>query len=47
MPDGGLRNTVVIMTSNLGSHLFREAEEPKRLRAQIMETLRSRCGRSS
>jgi ATP-dependent Clp protease ATP-binding subunit ClpB len=34
------RNTVVIMTSNLGSHLFREAEEPKRLRAQIMETLR-------
>ncbi len=34
------RNTVVIMTSNLGSHLFREEEEPKRLRAQIMETLR-------
>ena len=34
------RNTVVIMTSNLGGHLFREEEEPKRLRAQIMETLR-------
>jgi ATP-dependent Clp protease ATP-binding subunit ClpB len=34
------RNTVVIMTSNLGSHLFREEEDPKRLRAQIMETLR-------
>src|SRR5881409_605998 len=34
------RNTVVIMTSNLGSHLFREEEEPKRLRARIMETLR-------
>ncbi|HEV8533276.1 MAG TPA: ATP-dependent chaperone ClpB [Methylomirabilota bacterium] len=34
------RNTVVIMTSNLGSHLFREEEEPKRVRAQIMETLR-------
>jgi ATP-dependent Clp protease ATP-binding subunit ClpB len=34
------RNTVVIMTSNLGSHLFREEEEPKRLRAKIMETLR-------
>jgi ATP-dependent Clp protease ATP-binding subunit ClpB len=34
------RNTVVIMTSNLGGHLFREEEDPKRLRAQIMETLR-------
>ncbi len=34
------RNTVVIMTSNLGSHLFREEEEPRRLRAQVMETLR-------
>jgi ATP-dependent Clp protease ATP-binding subunit ClpB len=34
------RNTVVIMTSNLGGHLFREEEDPRRLRAQIMETLR-------
>ncbi|PWU25462.1 MAG: ATP-dependent chaperone ClpB [Candidatus Rokuibacteriota bacterium] len=34
------RNTVVIMTSNLGSHLFREAEKPERLHALIMETLR-------
>jgi ATP-dependent Clp protease ATP-binding subunit ClpB len=34
------RNTVVIMTSNLGSHLFREEQDPKRLRAEIMETLR-------
>jgi ATP-dependent Clp protease ATP-binding subunit ClpB len=34
------RNTVVIMTSNLGSHLFREEQDPERLRAEIMETLR-------
>jgi len=34
------RNTVVIMTSNLGSHLFREEQDPQRLRAEIMETLR-------
>jgi ATP-dependent Clp protease ATP-binding subunit ClpB len=34
------RNTVVIMTSNLGSHLFRAEQDPKRLRAEIMETLR-------
>src|SRR5438046_2052866 len=33
------RNTVVIMTSNLGSHLFREEEEPKRLRAEVMDLL--------
>ena len=34
------RNTVVIMTSNLGSHLFREEQDPKRLRAEVMELLR-------
>ncbi len=34
------RNTVVIMTSNLGSHLFREGEKPERLRQLMLETLR-------
>src|SRR5262245_28434683 len=34
------RNTVVIMTSNLGSHLFREEEKPERLRQLVLETLR-------
>jgi ATP-dependent Clp protease ATP-binding subunit ClpB len=34
------RNTVVIMTSNLGSHLFREEQDPKRLRAEVMDVLR-------
>ncbi|HTY77095.1 MAG TPA: AAA family ATPase, partial [Candidatus Bathyarchaeia archaeon] len=34
------RNTVVIMTSNLGSHLFVGEEDPKRLRAEIMTLLR-------
>jgi ATP-dependent Clp protease ATP-binding subunit ClpB len=34
------RNTVVIMTSNLGSHLFREDEKPERLRSLMLETLR-------
>src|SRR3984893_3672383 len=34
------RNTVVIMTSNLGSHLFAEEQEPKRLRKEIMDVLR-------
>ncbi len=34
------RNTVVIMTSNLGSHLFREDEKPERLRQLMLETLR-------
>ncbi len=33
------RNTVVIMTSNLGSHLFREEQDPKRLRAEVMDLL--------
>src|SRR5262250_3032940 len=34
------RNTVVIMTSNLGSHLFREDEKPERVRQLVLETLR-------
>src|SRR5216684_2891946 len=34
------RNTVVIMTSNLGSQFFREEKDPARLRAQIMEMLK-------
>jgi ATP-dependent Clp protease ATP-binding subunit ClpB len=34
------RNTVVIMTSNLGSHLFREEQDPTRLRTEVMEVLR-------
>ena len=34
------RNTVVIMTSNLGSHLFREGEKPERVRPLVLETLR-------
>ncbi|HYX75845.1 MAG TPA: AAA family ATPase, partial [Gaiellaceae bacterium] len=34
------RNTVVIMTSNLGSHLFAEEQDPKRLRREIMDVLK-------
>jgi ATP-dependent Clp protease ATP-binding subunit ClpB len=34
------RNTVVIMTSNLGSHLFREDDKPERVRSLVLETLR-------
>ncbi len=34
------RNTVVIMTSNLGSHLFQEGEPVERVRPRILETLR-------
>jgi ATP-dependent Clp protease ATP-binding subunit ClpB len=34
------RNTVIIMTSNLGSHLFGEERDPKRLRTEIMNVLR-------
>jgi len=34
------RNTVVIMTSNLGSHLFREEQDPKRLRGEVMDVLK-------
>ena len=34
------RNTVVIMTSNLGSHLFGENESPERVRPLVLETLK-------
>jgi ATP-dependent Clp protease ATP-binding subunit ClpB len=34
------RNTVVIMTSNLGSHLFAEGESPERVRSMILDTLK-------
>ena len=34
------RNTVVIMTSNLGSQLFHEDEKPERVRQLVLETLR-------
>ena len=34
------RNTVVIMTSNLGSHLFREYAEPEKVRPLLMQELR-------
>ncbi len=34
------RNTVVIMTSNLGSHLFAEHDKPEQIRARVLETLR-------
>jgi ATP-dependent Clp protease ATP-binding subunit ClpB len=35
------RNTVVIMTSNMGSHLFREYEQPEKLRPLLMQELRN------
>ena len=35
------RNTVVIMTSNLGSHIFREYEKPEKVRPLIMQELRN------
>jgi len=35
------RNTVVIMTSNLGSHIFREYEQPEKVRPLLMAELRS------
>jgi ATP-dependent Clp protease ATP-binding subunit ClpB len=35
------RNVVVIMTSNMGSHLFREYEAPDKLRPLLMEELRN------
>ncbi len=35
------RNTVVIMTSNLGSHIFREYEAPEKVRPLIMQELRN------
>ncbi len=34
------RNTVVIMTSNLGSHYFREEAQPERTRQLVLETVR-------
>ena len=35
------RNTVVIMTSNLGSHIFREYERPEKVRPLLMQELRN------
>jgi ATP-dependent Clp protease ATP-binding subunit ClpB len=35
------RNTIVIMTSNLGSHLFRDYEKPEKVRPLIMQELRN------
>jgi ATP-dependent Clp protease ATP-binding subunit ClpB len=35
------RNTVVIMTSNLGSHIFREYERPDKVRPLVMAELRN------
>jgi len=35
------RNTVVIMTSNLGSHIFRDYERPEKVRPLIMQELRN------
>ncbi|MBI2544432.1 MAG: AAA family ATPase, partial [Candidatus Rokubacteria bacterium] len=35
------RNTVVIMTSNLGSHIFREYEKPEKVRPLVLEELRA------
>ena len=34
------RNTVVIMTSNLGSHHFREVADPDKVRPLVLEELR-------
>jgi ATP-dependent Clp protease ATP-binding subunit ClpB len=35
------RNTVVIMTSNLGSHIFREYDKPEKVRPLVMQELRN------
>ncbi|HET7875841.1 MAG TPA: ATP-dependent chaperone ClpB, partial [Methylomirabilota bacterium] len=35
------RNTVVIMTSNLGAHIFREFEQPEKVRPLVMQELRN------
>ncbi|MBI4594696.1 MAG: AAA family ATPase, partial [Candidatus Rokubacteria bacterium] len=35
------RNTVVIMTSNLGSHIFREYERPEKVRPLLLQELRN------
>jgi ATP-dependent Clp protease ATP-binding subunit ClpB len=34
------RNTVLIMTSNLGSHIFRDYEDPAKVRPLVMQLLR-------
>jgi ATP-dependent Clp protease ATP-binding subunit ClpB len=34
------KNTVIIMTSNIGSHFFQETEDKERLKSQINEALR-------
>ncbi len=35
------RNTVVIMTSNIGSHYYREVTDPEKVRTLVMEELRN------
>jgi ATP-dependent Clp protease ATP-binding subunit ClpB len=35
------RNTVIIMTSNLGAHIFREYEQPEKVRPLILQELRA------
>jgi ATP-dependent Clp protease ATP-binding subunit ClpB len=35
------RNAVLIMTSNLGSHIFRDYEQPEKVRPLVMQELRS------
>src|SRR3989475_1148936 len=35
------RNTVVLLTSNLGSHIFREYEKPDKVRPLLMQELRN------
>jgi ATP-dependent Clp protease ATP-binding subunit ClpB len=35
------RNTVVIMTSNMGSHLFRDYQSPEKVRPLVMQELRN------
>jgi ATP-dependent Clp protease ATP-binding subunit ClpB len=35
------RNVVIIMTSNMGSHLFRDYEQPEKLRPLLMQELRN------
>jgi ATP-dependent Clp protease ATP-binding subunit ClpB len=35
------RNTVIIMTSNLGAHIFREYEQPEKVRPLVLQELRA------
>ncbi|MCL6581743.1 MAG: AAA family ATPase, partial [Firmicutes bacterium] len=35
------RNTVIIMTSNLGAHIFREYEQPEKVRPLVLQELRT------